>query len=88
MVSLIPLEALKSGSPRHKEVMNIHLGAWPRCLLSSWQLRPVERASQLQAEETVPILCAGADKLSSLEPDRDRTLCACGGAWPRLMELF
>lgn len=66
MVPLIPLEALKSGSPRHKEVMNIHLGAWPRCLLSSWQLRPVERASQLQAGETVLILCAGLTSCPAL----------------------
>lgn len=40
-------------------ILNIHRGEWPRCTPGSWQLRAAERASQLQAEKTVLVVCAG-----------------------------
>lgn len=81
---LIPLESLKYCF-QPQGILNIHRGEWLHCTPGSWQLRLAERASQLQAEKTVLILCAGLTSCpaSSL---LETTHCACvEGALPRRM---
>lgn len=94
--SLLPSNAL-SGSPRgpsnsfkgfeipvteHKEVMNIHLGAWPRCSRCSRQLGPAERTRSCKQGNSSHFVC-WAVRTSSLAPARDRALCLCGRSWAK-----